>query len=70
MRATCLARLEATLTRGPYLAGERVSAADVVWFPSVQLVMRAAKRAGLPIDPTPAVAAWSARLEAVPGCDD
>jgi glutathione S-transferase len=66
-----LGRLEVALGATAYLAGARVSAADVVWFPSVQLVARAAARAEVGLgeiaERFPAVAAWCARIEAVPG---
>lgn len=66
-----LGRLEAALGQRAYLAGERVSAADVVWFPSVQLVARAASRVEVGLgamgERFPAIAAWCARIDAVPG---
>lgn len=64
-----LARLESVLEASPYLAGAALSAADLVWYPSVQLVMRAAARpagARLGLTLTPRLAAWCARIEALP----
>ena len=67
-----LGRLEVALAGSEHLAGERLSAADLVWFPSVQVVMRAAGRpaaARLGLVLAPATAAWAARIEALPGAE-
>ncbi|KYG03034.1 hypothetical protein BE21_04730, partial [Sorangium cellulosum] len=46
-----LARLEASLARRDYLAGPRLSAADLTVYPSIQLAVRAATRpAAAPLD--------------------
>jgi glutathione S-transferase len=72
-----LGHLEAALGGRAWLVGDRVSAADVAVYPDVQLVARAAARAEargparLELAPLaarfPAVAAWCARVEAIPG---
>jgi glutathione S-transferase len=71
-----LARLEADLGKEPWLAGGRLSAADLGVFPSIQLLLRAA---GKPIaeplnlgfaplgERYPNLAAWAGRIEALPG---
>ena len=73
-----LARLEAALGKEPWLAGGRLSAADLGVFPSIQLLLRAA---GKPIaeplnlgfaplgERYPNLAAWTGRIEALPGYD-
>jgi glutathione S-transferase len=72
---TELARYEETLSASPYLAGEAITAADFVVFPHVQSIVRAATKEGarsfaipfLPLgDHYPAIAAWVARIEALP----
>ncbi len=71
-----LSRYERTLSRSPFLVGDAISAADFVVFPHVQSILRASTKAGarsfdLPFLPLaerhPAIAAWSARIEATPG---
>jgi glutathione S-transferase len=73
-----LARLEATLREGdrPWLASAAMSAADIVVFPLVMSLLRAAgKPAAAAFDhgltpfaeKYPALAAWVARVEALPG---
>lgn len=73
-----LARLEATLDTSPYVVNARLSAADIAVYPNVQLTLRAAARPiaqrldlGLaPLaDRFPSIAAWCARIEAIPGYD-
>ncbi|XXX73108.1 glutathione S-transferase N-terminal domain-containing protein [Sorangium sp. So ce134] len=73
-----LARIEASLAQRDYLAGPRLSAADLTVYPSIQLAVRAATRpAAAPLDLAvaplaaryPKLAAWSARIEALPGYD-
>jgi len=70
-----LARYDTVLSRSPYLAGDALTAADLVVFPHLQSIVRAAAKpaaaafelAFLPL-PTrhPALDAWRARLEALP----
>lgn len=71
-----LARLEATLGKDPWLAGGRLSAADLGVFPTIQLLLRAAGKPiaeplnlGLaPLDGRyPNLAAWTGRIAALPG---
>lgn len=67
-----LARYETQLAAAPYLAGHELTAADLVVFPHLQSVLRAAGKDAvrdldLPFLPlAPALAAWRARLEALP----
>jgi glutathione S-transferase len=70
-----LVRIDERLARGPYVCGERVSAADCFVFPEVRLTLRAAERApevmrrlGL-AEITPRLRAWVERIEALPGYD-
>lgn len=71
-----LTLFESALSSDPWLAGEAASAADLVVFPVVMQLMRAAERndaapldLGLyPLaDHFPGLAAWCARMEALPG---
>lgn len=71
-----LGRLEATLARQPYLVGDTLSAADIVAFPHVMAIDRAAGRPGAetfaitfaPVgDKYPAIGAWMKRIQALPG---
>ena len=71
-----LARYEQTLSRSPYLAGDAVSAGDFVVFPHIQSILRASTKEGarsfevpfLPLlEHHPAISAWNARIEALPG---
>jgi glutathione S-transferase len=73
------ARLDAALAGRAWLVGDRLTAADVAVYPGLHLVLRAAARPSavrldlglLPIaDRFPHVAAWCARIEAIPGYDD
>lgn len=68
--------LETTLAGSPFIVGPALSAADLTAFPFVQQVLRAAGKPGtqalelgvLPLVATyPALAAWVARIEALPG---
>jgi glutathione S-transferase len=70
--------LEQVLAGSAWLAGDTISAADVVLYPGVQAILRAAgKEAAKPFDlgflpfeqHYPALAAWSKRVEALPGYD-
>ena len=74
-----LALLESRLADQEWLAGESLSAADLVVFPVLMQLARATARddAGflnLSVTPLethfPALAAWQARMEALPGYDD
>jgi len=71
-----LARLEATLARDPWLAGATPTAADCFAYPFVRALERgldkpAAAAFAFPYAPLrvrhPSVAAWMARVEALPG---
>ena len=73
-----LARLEATLRDRDWLATSRLSAADIAVFPFIQSLLRAAgKPAAAALDHGltpfetryPRIAAWLARVEAMPGYD-
>jgi glutathione S-transferase len=70
--------MEKVLERGKYLAGETVSAADIVALPNMQMLARVGRRPeaidmNLGLDNfsmnLPAIAAWLTRMEAVPGYD-
>jgi len=70
--------IEGRLSTSDWLVGERVSAADIVVFPSIMLLLRAMEKreAGelrsrfLPMAVTyPAIARWIKRVEALPGYD-
>jgi glutathione S-transferase len=71
-----LARLEATVAKSPWLAGIAISAADIVVYPWMQMLLRAARKEAtkplnlkfLPFDVRyPHLAAWVKRIEAIPG---
>ena len=71
-----LALLEAPLSAMPWLAGENLSAADLIAFPMLMQLERAvardeAKPMGLDLHPFdtyfPSIAAWRGRIEALPG---
>ena len=71
-----LAHLEAAVAKSPWLAGAAISAADIVVFPWIQLLLRAAgKEAAKPLNlgflplatRYPHLAAWVKRIEAIPG---
>jgi len=75
---TELARFEASLGESEWLAGDRISAADLTVFPAVQSILRAASKDAakpfelgfLPLsDGYPRLAAWTKRIEALPGYD-
>ena len=68
--------IEGRLSKSDWLVGEQVSAADIVVFPSIMLLLRAMEKreAGelrsrfLPMAVTyPAIAKWIKRVEALPG---
>lgn len=70
--------MEEVLAASDYLAGDRISAADFVALPNLQMLLRAGRRpeaieAGLGLSDLqsshPAIAAWNARLEALPAFD-
>ena len=59
---------------GRPLVGDRISAADLVWYPGLRFLERAATRPrGLALGPTPfgarwpGLLPWAARIEAIPG---
>lgn len=71
-----LAHLEAAVAKSPWLAGAAISAADIVVFPWMQSLLRAAVKEAakplnlefLPFDTRyPHLAAWVKRIEAIPG---
>ena len=73
-----LDRVEAGLAHREWLVGDTVTAADVVWFPTLRTYIRAAARnegrareVGLhPLSEVyPNIAKWIARVEAIPGYD-
>lgn len=55
--------METTLADQPWLAGEGPTLADVACYPYVAC----APEGGVPLEPYPAVTAWIARFEALPG---
>ena len=65
------------LSSRKWLAGETTSAADIVYYPTCHRLMRAAGKAiaqehGLQANPLadyPAVEAWLARMQELPGVD-
>ncbi len=68
--------LESRLAKTPWLAGDSLSAADLVVYPGVQLLLRALERREaqelrsrlLPLDVNyPALEGWMRRVEALPG---
>jgi glutathione S-transferase len=68
--------IEGRLSTSSWLVGESFSAADIVIFPGIQMLLRALERREaqelrtrlLPLQANyPAVAAWIARIEALPG---
>jgi glutathione S-transferase len=70
--------IEGRLSASDWLVGEQVSAADMVVFPGIMLLLRAMEKreAGelrsrfLPMETTyPAIARWIRRVEALPGYD-
>jgi glutathione S-transferase len=71
-----LAQLEAVVAKSPWLAGAAISAADIVVFPWIQSLLRAAaKEAAKPLNLEflpfgvryPHLAAWVKRIETIPG---
>jgi glutathione S-transferase len=71
-----LAHLESVVAQSPWLAGAAISAADIVMFPWMQSLLRAAaKEATKPLNLKflsfdvryPHLAAWVKRIEAIPG---
>jgi glutathione S-transferase len=70
--------LEDALGHSPWVAGNELSAADIVAYPSIETLLRAAGKGAakafdlrlLPIGKTyPAIAAWRQRISALPGHD-
>jgi glutathione S-transferase len=68
--------IEARLSASSWLVGETFSAADIVVFPGIQILLRALERREaqelrarlLPVEANfPAIAAWIRRIEALPG---
>jgi glutathione S-transferase len=73
-----LALFDARLGRAPWLVGDGPTAADLAWFPPMRILVRAGVRAearanDLGLFPLagvyPNIAAWIARIEALPGYD-
>jgi glutathione S-transferase len=74
--ATEARTIENRLAQSSWLVGERFSAADIVVFPGIQMLLRALDRREaqdlrgrlLPLETNyPAIAAWIRRVEALPG---
>lgn len=72
-----LTRLDDALAKRPWLAGERVTAADIWLYPSIMLYDRVIARQspGVEIvrdwrDRYPALASWQTRMAALPGVDE
>jgi glutathione S-transferase len=72
-----LARLDDRVARG-WLVGDTPSAADLVWFPPMRIIVRAGVRAEARVkelglfplaEVYPGIGAWIARVEALPGYD-
>ena len=70
--------IEARLAKSDWVVGETISAADIVIFPSLQMLLRALAKPEardlssrfLPLDVNyPALSRWIARVEALPGYD-
>jgi glutathione S-transferase len=70
--------IEGRLSTSDWLVGDDVSAADMVMFPGIMLLLRAMEKRGagnlrsrfLPMETTyPAIARWIKRVEALPGYD-
>jgi glutathione S-transferase len=68
--------IEQRLSNSSWLVGEAFSAADIIIFPGIQMLLRALERREaqelrarlLPLDANfPAIAAWIRRIEALPG---
>jgi glutathione S-transferase len=68
--------IEGRLAKSPWLVGDSLSAADIVVYPGIQLLLRALERREaqdirarfLPLESHyPALAAWMRRVEALPG---
>jgi glutathione S-transferase len=73
-----LARLERTLSAGPWLVGSSLSAADLAVYPMVRSLLRAAEKPDAARfeqsfshlrERHPGTGAWMARVEALPGYD-
>ena len=73
-----LARLEGVVGDGTFLGGDRITSADVVYYPSIQVLLRAAGKPTmekfelglLPLaERYPKLGAWKARLDALPACE-
>ncbi len=73
-----MSALDARLDDRPFFAGEILSAADIVVYPALMQLVRGATRDGaeihelgvVPLDQDfPSLAAWAARIEAMPGYD-
>lgn len=67
-----LGKLDAALDGRSFLVGDRVSAADLFYFPSIKLAERASLRRDVGLAPLaerfPHVAAWCARIDGIEGC--
>ncbi len=71
-----LALMDGTLARSPFLTGDALTAADLVYFPAVKSIERAGSKDAarpfalglLPLaERWPNIRAWTARVEALPG---
>lgn len=71
-----LGQMEDALSKSRWLAGDALSAADIVAYPTIEIILRAAGKESakpfdlgvLPLERTyPAIAAWRERIMALPG---
>ena len=72
-----LVRLEASANDGEFLLGDRITAADVVYYPSIKVLLRAAEKPTMEkfdlglvplVDHYPRLGKWLARLDALEAC--
>jgi glutathione S-transferase len=72
-----LVRLETNANEGEFLLGDRITAADVVYYPSIKVLLRAAEKPAMekfdlgliPLaDHYPRLGAWLARLDGLEAC--
>jgi glutathione S-transferase len=68
--------IEGVLAQSPWLVGDEISGADIVAYPPIEILLRAASKEAakpfelglLPLDrPYPAIAAWRERIRSLPG---
>jgi glutathione S-transferase len=76
--STELGLLEDVLAESDYLVGARASAADIVYYPTVHRLLRAASKpvaqehglSATPLQTYPAISAWLERMRLKPGVDE